>query len=132
MAVWSFRWEAHILGSEREQGFITQSVTNYLNLAGAVCLILFLEHLWHDRRHGVSKLDWCLWSFAALSLVVLAVIHRAMDQIVNAESSSILDPGRFGRFHKMYIGTSSLQWLAGLAMLFLTLVRWQRQDAMNA
>ena len=46
---------ARILGSEREQGFITQSVTNYLNLAGAVCLILFLEQLWHDRRHGVSK-----------------------------------------------------------------------------
>lgn len=123
---------ARILGSEREQGFITQSVTNYLNLAGAVCLILFLEHLWHERRNGVSKLEWGLWSFAVVSLVVLAVIHRQMDQIVNAESSSILDPGRFGRFHKMYIGTSSLQWLASLAMLFLTLSRWNRADTRKA
>jgi hypothetical protein len=122
---------ARILGSEREQGFITQSVTNYLNLAGAVCLILFLEHLWHDRRRGVSKLEWVFWSFAVVSLVVLAVIHRQMDQIVNAETSSIFDPDRFGRFHKMYIGTSSLQWVASLAMLFLTLTRWKRQDATN-
>ena len=118
-----------ILGSEREQGFITQSVTNYLNLAGAVCLILFFEHLWYHRRMGVSALEWGLWSFAVVSLVVLAVIHRQMDQILSAESSSILDPVRFGRFHKVYIGTSSLQWLASLAMLFLTLAQWKRQDS---
>src|SRR5262245_19686193 len=70
---------AQILGSETEQGFITQSVTNYLNLAGAVCLIVWLEHLWHDRRNGVSKLEWGLWSFIAAQLIALAGIHLQMD-----------------------------------------------------
>src|ERR1700728_312060 len=72
---------ARVLGSEREQGFITQSVTDYLNVAGAVCLIVFLEHLWHDRRNGVSKMEWGLWSAAVVSVVVLAGVHVQMDQI---------------------------------------------------
>jgi hypothetical protein len=118
-----------ILGSETNQGFITQSVTNYLNLAGAVCLLVWLEHLWHDRRNGVSKPEWALWSFAAVSLIVLAGIHVRMDRLLSAESSSVLDPERFGRLHRMYLGTSTLQWLASLASLFLALWRWNRHDS---
>ena len=121
-------WEGAILGSETKQGFITQSVTNYLNLAGAVCLIVWLEHLWHDRRNGVSKLEWGIWSFAAASVIVLAGIHVKMDHMLSVESSSVLDPEWFGRFHKLYIGTSSVQWLACLAMLFLAVLRWNRHD----
>ncbi len=118
-----------ILGSETKQGFITQSVTNYLNLAGAFCLIVWLEHLWHDRRDGVSKLEWGLWSFAAVSVMVLAGIHVPMDHILDVESSSVRDPAWFGRLHKTYIWTSSLQWLASLALLFLAFLRWNSQDA---
>jgi hypothetical protein len=122
---------ARVLGSETEQGFITQSVTNYLNAAGAVCLIVILEHLWHNRRHGVGKLEWSVWSLATFSVAFLAVIHRQMDQVLSVDSSSVLDPGRFGRFHKIYIATSTLQWLASLAMLLLAVVRWKQQDGMN-
>jgi hypothetical protein len=121
-----------ILGSETKQGFITQSVTNYLNLAGAVCLIVWLEHLWHDRRNGVSKLEWGVWGFAAVSVIALAGLHVPMDHLLSIESSSVLDRDRFRRFHKMYIWTSSLQWLASLALLFLALWRWSRQDTRKA
>ena len=31
---------AEVLGSEMDQGFVTQAVTNYLNIAGAVCLMI--------------------------------------------------------------------------------------------
>ena len=121
-----------ILGSETKQGFITQSVTNYLNLAGTVCLIVWLEHLWHDRRNGVSRLEWSLWVFAAISVSVLAGIHVKMDFLMDVESSSVLDPQWFGRFHKVYIMTSSIQWLASLGMLFLAVLRWNRQDTRKA
>ncbi len=115
---------ARVLGSETTQGFITQSVTNYLNLAGAVCLIVWLEHLWHERRNGVSKLEWGLWSVAALSAMGLAGIHVQMDQLLAVESASVLDPQRFGRLHRIYLVTSTLQWLASLALLFLAVSRW--------
>jgi hypothetical protein len=118
-----------ILGSETRQGFITQSVTNYLNLAGAVCLGAWLEHLWHDRRNGVSKLEWGIWSFTAVLLVILAWLHVRMDHILGIEQSSVFDPEWFGRFHKLYILASSVQWLASLALLFLAVLRWYRSPS---
>ncbi len=118
-----------ILGSETQQGFITQSVTNYLNLAGAVCLIVWLEHLWHSRREGVSATEWGGWCFLAISLIGLAGIHFQMDRILVAETTSVIDPKKFGLLHKMHIGTSSLQWFASLILLFLTLRRWGRQGS---
>lgn len=48
---------AAVLGSEVEQGFITQSVTNYLNLAGGVCAVLWGLTLWLDARPPLLKRD---------------------------------------------------------------------------
>ena len=123
---------ARVLGSETEQGFITQTVTNYLNLAGAVCLIVWLEHLWYDRRNGVSKLEWGVWSFAAASAILLAKLHVEMDHLLSVASSSVVDPEWFGRYHKLYLMTSSAQWLASLALLFLAVLRWNRHDKRKA
>ena len=114
------------------QGFITQSVTNYLNLAGAVCLFVWLEHLWHDRRNGVSRSEWGLWIGAVVSLIILSGIHVKMDHMLSVETSSVLDPEWFGRFHRLYLVTSSLQWLASLALLFLAVLQWNRHDRRKA
>jgi hypothetical protein len=121
-----------ILGSEKEQGFITQAVTNYLNGAGAVCLILWLEHLWHERRSGVFQLEWYVWGFATLSMGVLAATHFQMDRLLSVESRSILDHAAFRRYHKLYLLTSSLQWVASLVMLFLTLFRWSKESSVRS
>ncbi len=119
---------AKVLGSDTRQGFVTQAVTNYLNVAGAVCLIVWLEHLWHDRRKGVSTAEWWIWSLLAVLLVGLATIHIQMDRILVTETTSVSEPNQFHLLHKMYIGTSSLQWLAGLILLFLRLRSWDRED----
>lgn len=116
---------ARVLGSETEQGFITQSVTNYLNAAGALCLAVWLESLWSDRRSGVSKTEWAIWFFLAASLVMLVWIHGRMDLVLNGELRSVLDARSFDLFHKLYIGTSSLQWAASLLLLWLTIRRQQ-------
>ena len=119
---------AEILGSDIKQGFVTQAVTNYLNVAGAVCLVVWLEYLWHYRRCGISMAEWCVWSLLAISLVGLAGVHFQMDRILIAETTTVSEPKQFHLLHKMYIGTSSLQWLASLFLLFLTLRSWNRQD----
>ena len=119
---------AEILRSDTKQGFVTQAVTNYLNVAGVVCLIVWLEYLWHYRRKGVSSAEWWVWSMMAISLFGLAGIHLQMDQILVAETTTVSDPKQFHLLHKMYIVTSSLQWLACLVLLFLTLQSWKQQD----
>ena len=114
----------HILESETKQGFITQSVTNYLNLAGLVCLFLWAETLWHERRRGVTKLEWVTLIATAATLGMLAVIHLSMDRVVDSSSASVVDPRQFHLYHKLYIGTSTVQWLGSLLMLFLAIRRW--------
>ena len=113
-----------ILGSETQQGFITQSVTNYLNMAGLVCLLVWTEQLWYERKRGVTKLEWGMLIVTGVSLAMLAGIHLSMDQSLDSVAVNVINPTRFDINHKLYIGISSLQWLASLALLFLTLQRW--------
>jgi len=117
-----------VLESDTQQGFITQSVTNYLNLAGAACLLIWVSNLWYDRKSGVLKIEWMLWCFTAVSLAVLVVVHSRMDQILNQDSTTILNPKAFDLYHKIYIGTSSLQWAAMLCLLLFAMIRWKQQD----
>jgi len=113
-----------ILGSETEQGFITQAVTVYLNLAGAVCLFIWAEQLWHDRHRGVTRTEWTLLTLNGAALIALSVIHQNMTQLLDRSSRSVSHPDQFGLNHKMYIGISSLQWMACLLLLTMTLWRW--------
>lgn len=115
---------ARILESDSLQGKITQSVTNYLNLSGAICLTIWLEYFWHERRMSVSRLERIMWCFAAVMLFALTITHIQMDLLLSSESKASVDPHSFGRYHKIYIGTSTLQWLASLVMLFERLKHW--------
>jgi hypothetical protein len=115
-----------ILGSESLQGLITQSATNYLNLAGIVCMTFWGNHLWRERKLHVSRFEWCLFIGTVCSLVALAVIHLSMDLIIDVRSVKVVDPVRFDLYHKLYISISSVQWLASLLLLFLSIRRWNR------
>lgn len=120
-----------VLGSDREQGFITAEVTNYLNLAGAVALALWLWNLLGER--GTSprwhRLRGVLWSLLVLSLLILVWQHRELDAVIDAASSQVHDRSRFGLFHSGYLFVSTVQWMGCLALSALTIRTWQEEDA---
>ena len=118
---------SRVLGSDTQQGFITQAVTNYLNLAGLVCLVLWTELLWHERKRGVASVEWGTLLALAVMLGILFTIHLNMDQVLDSSSVSVIDSRSFGLYHKLYIGTSSVQWLGSLVLLFMTIRRWNLQ-----
>jgi hypothetical protein len=121
---------AERLRSEIDQGFITQSVTNYLNCAGTVCLAAWGMTLWLDARH-VPKwrgLGWVLWSALLLGLVVIVSLHLMMDRLLDLHTNSILDKRAFRPLHRIYLATSTAQWFASLALLAITLKQWQTVD----
>src|SRR5580700_10244682 len=68
---------AAVLGSEVEQGFITQAVTNYLNGAGAVCVTVWGIMLWLDapRSSWLGRTSWALWSGLVVTLGLLIGLH---------------------------------------------------------
>jgi hypothetical protein len=121
---------AAVLGSETEQGFITQSVTNYLNVAGAVCVTVWGVALACDTRLSSrqGRLCWGLWSGIAICLGLLIGLHRVMDRSLDSAGHAILDEQRFLRLHEAYITTSTIQWLFCLALLGLTLAAWRSAD----
>ena len=90
-----------VLGSEREQGFITRRVTNYLNLAGAVALAVWGWDLSAGRgmSPGGRRLRWATWTGLVLSLALLVWLHPRLDELLDPEDVLVLDRQRFRSLH---------------------------------
>src|SRR5262245_13000536 len=123
-----------VLGSEREQGFITRSVTNYLNLAGAVALAVWCWDLSAGR--GTSprgrRLRWAIWAGLVLSLALLAWLHLRLDDLLDPEDVLILDRPRFHSLHRRYLIVSTIQWVGCILLSASTMRAWRDEDAIRA
>ncbi len=123
-----------VLGSDREQGFITRQVTNYLNLAGAVALAIWGWDLSAMRgsSRGSRRLRWAIWAGLVLSLGLLVWLHPRLDQLLNPEDAMVLDRRRFRSLHEHYLIVSTVQWMGCLLLTALTLRAWRQEDAGSA
>jgi hypothetical protein len=119
-----------VLGSERAQGFITRSVTNYLNLAGAVALTVWGWDLIAMRgtSAGVRRLSWTIWAGLVLSLAVLVGLHPRLDELLVTENAMVLDPRRFRSLHERYLIVTTVQWAGCLLLTALTIWVWRGDD----
>jgi hypothetical protein len=116
---------ADVLGDHRPVGFITQEVSNWLNLVGAIVLALLLWNMaasWptatRRRRTGFSV----TWLSMAVGMVALVVLHHALDAVLNADSQEIVDYHRFIWLHRFYLAISTGQWGAGLLHVWCLVV----------
>jgi hypothetical protein len=121
-----------VLGSEREQGFITRKVTNYLNLAGAVALAVWGWDL--SAMRGTSPIDrrlrWAIWAGLVLSLILLVWLHPRLDELLDPENMMVLDRHRFRSLHERYLIVSTVQWAGCLLLTALTIRAWREEDAL--
>src|SRR5262249_39830489 len=71
-----------VLGSHLDQGLVTRSVTNYLNLAGLVAIGLWGWDIAaaNDLVRWRRRLRWSLWAVLVLTLGLLAWQHVRLDQ----------------------------------------------------
>ncbi|WP_165073081.1 hypothetical protein [Paludisphaera rhizosphaerae] len=120
-----------LLGSGTEQGFITRSVTNYLNLAGVVALAIWAWELAAVRgtSSGGRRLRFSIWTGCALCQVALIWMHWKLDQFLVPEDATILDPQRFHSLHETYLTISGVQWGGCLVLTALTLWSWRVEDS---
>lgn len=123
-----------VLGSPAEQGWITQRVTNWLNVAGAVALAGWAWDIAADAaptrlRQG---LRWLLWVFLVLMLAVLVALHPPMDALLDSADTGESGHTQFRTLHRIYLWVSTAQWAVGIALSFATLRTWSRASVGNA
>jgi hypothetical protein len=108
---------AKVLGSHRKQGFITQQVTDCLNVAGAVALPIILWNamaVWGMRGRLARFLLAATWVTMAAIQIELFALHPVMDRLLDAKARTILDDERFDALHVVYLTSSTVQWAAGV------------------
>ena len=119
-----------VLGSDRDQGFITRRVTNALNLAGAVALAAWGWDLLAMRQGSVGsrRLRWAIWLGLVLSLALLAWLHPKLDDLLVPEDGTVRNRRRFRALHERYLIVSTVQWAGCLLLSALTIRAWRRED----
>ncbi len=106
------------LESSLETGLITQQVTDVLNLLGVVTLSLGwcvygCSAVPEFRSDRGSHWKICPLMISSICLVILLVLHRALDH--KLETNTFVG---FYPCHRAYLWTSTVQWFANLGLLF--------------
>ncbi len=115
-----------VLGSHRQQGFVTRKVTNGLNAAGAVALPLLAWDAAVCRAGRRGR--WLTCAGMAATLGLLVWMHPRLDALLDAESLHVLDGAAFYTWHRAYLWVTAAQWLCALTHGVLTLRAWREED----
>ena len=113
------------------QGLVTQRVTDWLAVLGLVWHLLFAWDLWaaRDPSRRRARLRFGFWLVSLLLLAALALIHRELDELLDADDR---DDRAFRRWHVAYLWGVTAQWLLALANAWLTLGAWTTRDRHGA
>ena len=116
-----------IVGSPVIQGFVTQEVTRWLNVLGAVFHLLLAWTLIAER--GTPRWRWrvALSSLSAALMLALFALHPVLDSFLDPVEQTVDRPKVFYRWHIAYLWVSTTQWLLALANAWLILGVWHQR-----
>ena len=99
-----------------EQGFITQRVTNWLNVFGLIAIFGLGVNVWWRGRIWTNVVTWML--IAALQLSLLG-LHPLLDDQLDLANRTMRDASWFYACHRVYLILTAAIWLTGLAHVWL-------------
>jgi hypothetical protein len=122
-----------VLGGERDVGFITQQVTNWLNLIGVAALLILIWILMAEWRGLLSfpRLRLALtlaWVIMLVGQMGLFITHPFIDRLLQAEGHKVHHFDQFERMHTVYLTFATIQWSAAMLQIWLMLMAWRMQD----
>ena len=111
-------------------GLITQRVTALLQIFGAVAAAFMLLNAIvvgrSSNRFGI------VLAMAAIvlgvSIVGLFVVHSQLDAVIDVSAAEITDRERFTQLHRHYNQLTTVQWIASVAYLPITVIAWNKID----
>ena len=120
-----------VLSDPMDGGLITQRVTSLLQILGVATVVLMACNCIVVVRRS-PKYGYVLIGCATLlacSLVGLFVVHGHLDAIIDIGAAEITDRDAFVTGHRRYNQLTTIQWLASLSYLPITVFAWQSIDA---
>ena len=106
-----------VLGGHLRQGFITQQVTQWINVSG-LCAIPIL--CWNAAANWAKAGKLVRYGLGS-SLIIIAliqaellVLHPFLDRLLDVKGRQIIDEDRFDLLHHIYLGSATVQWCAGV------------------
>jgi hypothetical protein len=119
-----------VLGSHTDVGFITQRVTNWINVAGGVASAVFLINLISlpAGRRAVRIGLTVTWAAISILQAGLIGLHPVLDRMLDASSHQVVDEDHFYSLHRAYLIMTMAQQCAGLVHVYCLLRFWQSLD----
>jgi hypothetical protein len=114
-----------VLENYSEFGFVTQMVTDRLNVIGLVAVFLLILHLAsHWRLLSPVPRIWLAtsWSILAITLGVMFWQHNQIDALIDLQQRTVTDHQTFNVIHSHYKMTATFQWIAAVSYLVVMLL----------
>ena len=123
-----------VLGSAREQGFITRLVAHRLNAMCAMALLaMTIASLvgWH--RAGWMSRIMQVGSLIAIGalLIWLVILHPQLDNLLEIEDRRVSDRGVFYQLHRVYLWASTFQWIFAWTWLLPVINDWIKETEIS-
>ena len=110
-----------------ERSLITQRVTQWLNLAGTIALLLLFTDVWASIL-PVKRWRWLTWSGMALPHVAMVWLHHELSRQMAVPGFVRSDQRAFLSWHALYLSCNVVQWLAAMAFVVVSLRAWRLED----
>ena len=108
------------------QSGVTQRVTLYLNLAGAIALVLLAWDVWASTSR--RRWRWACWLGMAAALPALIWLHGRIETAIVPGTADVLDHQVFYPSHRVYLWLSTVQWALAVFFLVLSVGAWSELD----
>lgn len=112
-----------------DQSIVTRRVTIFLNLAGAVALLLFAWDVEATTTRRAWR--WTAWGGMALALPLLLWLHGRIDAAIDPTTASVHDYEAFYPSHRWYLWIGTVQCAFALVFTVSSLRAWQEVDRLE-
>lgn len=112
------------------QTLVTREVTDWLNLAGLVALLLLAwdTAVCPSRNVWRNRFRWLVWLLMAATLALLAWLHVALDGVLDSTTGAVLDYSGMRFLHRSYLWACTILWGLAVAWIWMALDAWSEAD----
>ena len=118
-----------VLGSAAAQGAITARVTSVLNLLGVVGIAVVAWDLaaTRDPSNRRTAARWWCWAAALVCQYLLLALHQILISLMDPGRMHVVIRAPFYPLHRIYLWASTVQWFAGVLLVWWTLRAWSQE-----